>query len=110
MQTIKVIAPTMPRIHLIERAGNVHRVAGSPDEWVSGDWVISHDTAAKLVGGDLYLHSNQSEPSHFGGRIVGWHPHTKDTKRIVFVFIASKDYKGFRTGKDGWGVEKKIDW
>jgi hypothetical protein len=54
----------VPTIHFVERKNNVRRMPDAPGEWESGYWVVSEESAHRLVGGDLYLHSGQNEPSH----------------------------------------------
>jgi hypothetical protein len=103
----------MARIHFVERKNNVTRIAGTTDEWESGFWVVSEETAQGLVGGDLYLHSNQDAPSHFGGTILS-HRVVDDPSRpdicgrLIFRIRATMGHKGFQAGRAGWGNEKKI--
>jgi hypothetical protein len=100
----------MPTIHLVERLGNVHRIDRDRNEWESGYWVVGEETAQRLVGGDIYLHDGQNEPSHFGGTILGYRIHRGGDVdgRIVFRFQASVSHKGVMTDREGWGNEKKI--
>ena len=102
----------MPAIHLVERLNNVKRLPDSPGAWESGYWVVSEDAAKRLIGGDLYLHSGQHEPSHFGGTILGYRVHQGGDVdgRIVFRFRATVGHKGVNAGKEGWGNEKKLVW
>lgn len=102
----------MAAIHLVERLGDLRKVDATNQEWESGFWVVGEDTAQRLVGGDIYLHEGQNEPSHFGGRIVSYRVHRGDDVdgRIVFRFRAAMEYRGVRTGRAGWGNEKKIVW
>lgn len=100
----------MPAIHLVERMNNVTKIQGTADEWESGDWVVGDEAARNLVGGDLYLHSGQNEPSHFGGKILSYRVHKGGdiAGRVVFRIRATLAHKGIRTSQDGWGNEKKI--
>lgn len=103
----------MPAIHLIERVGLVRRLSRDSQEYESGNWVVSEETAARLVGGHLFLHDAQDKPSRFGGRILGWRAleeGVEDAGRIVFRFLASEDHQGVNAGRDGWGNEKKLVW
>ena len=102
----------MPSIHLVERLGNVHPVDRKKNEWESGYWAVSEETALKLVGGHIYLHKGQDKQSHFGGQILGCRVHITGPEegRIVFRFRDSIEFKGVSTGRDGWGNEKKIVW
>jgi hypothetical protein len=40
----------MPAIHLVERLNNVSRIDRDRNEWESGYWVVSEETAQRLVG------------------------------------------------------------
>lgn len=99
----------MAAIHLIERLDNVRRIDKDRKEWESGYWAISEDTAQKLIGGDLYLHRAQNEESYFGGEILSYHVHASgpEAGRIVFRIQFDPKYKGVKTGREGWGNEKK---
>ena len=102
----------MPDIHLVERLGNLRLINKEAGVWESGYWVVSEETAEKLVGGNIYLHSGQTKPSHFGGRILTYRVHQGGELdgRIVFLFRPEVLHKGVRTGREGWGNEKKIVW
>lgn len=103
----------MPAIHFVERKNNVRKLPDGEREWETGYWVVAEATADRLIGGDLYLHSGQNEPSHFGGRILGWRVHRDGSDidgRLVFRIGASTDYQGIVTGREGWGNEKKVVW
>jgi hypothetical protein len=66
----------------------------------------------KLIGGKIYLHQGQEKLSHFGGTIYSFDILTKaageESNRIVFNFKAGAEFKGIKTGKEGWGNEKMI--
>lgn len=97
-------------IHLIERMGHIACVDIALARWESGWWAVSQDTARRLVGGRIYFHLGQTKPSRFGGRITGFRVETEGNwpGRIVFEFIAGMEFKDVRTGREGWGMEKKI--
>lgn len=62
-------------LHLVEKGiyvQNLKPVAGTSDEWFSGNWWVSDRTAISLVGRKLYLHHGQLEPSHSGGEILSY--------------------------------------
>ena len=103
----------MPKIHLIERITNVKLLSKERNEWASYAWAITEDQASKLVGGDIYLHKAQDKPSQFGGKILSYFVLGDDVGvdagRVVFVFQASQEHKGFKAGK-GWAMEKKFVW
>jgi hypothetical protein len=105
----------MPSVHFVERLNNVRPLAGTDGEWESGFWVIADDTAQRLVGGDLYLHSGQSQASHFGGKILSFRVHRDPNApeldgRIVFRIKPTPGHKGVKTGREGWGNEKQFVW
>ena len=102
----------MPAIHVIENGPTqVRRVQVTPPEFESGDWSVTIDRAESLIGGDLYLHTNQSAPSHFGGRILSYRVHEERSPlagRVIFRFAFTEPYRGL-ISRDGWGAgsEKK---
>jgi hypothetical protein len=103
----------MASVHLVERLNNVRKVSTDPPVWESGYWIVSEETAARLVGGDLYLHTGQLEASHFGGTILGYRVHKGGTEtdgRLVFRIAPTAAHKGVSTGREGWGNEKKYVW
>lgn len=105
----------MAAVHFVERLNNVRPLPNTNGEWESGYWVIAEDTAQRLVGGNLYLHSGQNEPSHFGGEILSYRVHRDESApdidgRVVFRIRPSRAHKGFQTGREGWGNEKKLVW
>ncbi len=97
-------------IHLIERLGLIRPVAGSAGEFESGFWAVAEETAADLVGGDIYFHKKRAEPSFFGGRILGFRRQIEGeyVGRIIFRFRSEMDHEGVVTEREGWGMEKKI--
>lgn len=108
----------MPRkasaLHLVEKGIyriNLRHVSGTKDEWETGYWWVGDTTAASLVGGKIYLHRGQGEPSHIGGEILSYnHQSGTDPKRKVFRFRTLDQCRGVSTAKTGWGNEKKIIW
>jgi hypothetical protein len=102
----------MSAIHLVERLNNVRRVPDAPGEWESGYWGVAEESAQRLVGGEIYLHSGQAEPSHFGGNILSYRVHRGGAEdgRIVFRFRATAAHRGVQAGREGWGNEKKFEW
>jgi hypothetical protein len=102
----------MPAILFVERLGNTKKVPNTPHEYECGYWVVAEETARKLVGGDLYLHDGQNQPSRFGGKILNFHVHPSGSEagRIVFRIQATLEHRGVKTGREGWGNEKKIVW
>ncbi len=99
----------MSTIHFIERDGRFERVPDSADVWESGYWRISQETAANLVGGDVYFHSAKSERSHFGGVFLGSRVQTggEFDGRTVVRFRYTKHHRGVSGGAGRWGVERK---
>ena len=100
----------MAVIHLIERHNKLKLINLDQHEWESGYWVVSEKTAQCLVGGDLYIHDGQLAPSRFGGTILGYRMQQggEFDGRTIFRFRASLAHKGTRTGREGWGREKKV--
>lgn len=104
----------MPAIHFVERIGNTWKVSqpSVEHEYESGYWVVSEETARKLIGGDIFLHDGQNEPSRFGGKILGFRVHSGGAEdgRLIFRFQATAGHRGVKTPREGWGNEKKITW
>jgi hypothetical protein len=100
----------MPKIHFIERDGRFERVPKSPDEWESGYWKLTAAAAASFIGGDVYFHSAQKDPSHFGGTILGTRVQADGAfaGRTVLRFKYTKHHRGVRAGAGGWGLQKKV--
>ena len=97
-------------VHFIERMGHVQCLDKSKQLYESGWWAVSEQTAQELIGGRLHLHKAQDKPSFFGGTILSYRVETEGDwpGRVLFTFIADLAGKGVRTGKDGWGMERKI--
>jgi hypothetical protein len=98
-----------PRIHVIERLRNFDHIGGGIHD--SGLWDVSIQTADALVGGDIYFHDKQKEPSYYGGKILSYSVHEVDDEyrgRIIFRFAYSRDHRNALAGAGGWSYEKKI--
>ena len=105
----------MPLLHVIETGKfpeNLRCVDKENSEWESGFWAIVPDTAQRLVGGTIYLHSAQDKPSHFGGEILSFRIVSTGLHagRAVFGFRATSDARDVRAGRDNWAQEKKFVW
>jgi hypothetical protein len=102
----------VPSIHLVERLGNLERVDDALNEWESGYWSVGEEVAGRLVGGRIYLHEHQSDPSHFGGEILSFRIHAAGpyAGRVVFRFRPAPAFKNVKASRGGWGNEKKIVW
>lgn len=104
----------MPRrIHLIERGGAFKKLEGNVIE--SWCWDVTPKAAESLVGGDIYFHKKQKEPSYFGGRILAYRVHDGSGGehpdchgRVVFTFESSREHRNVSAGEGGWSYEKKI--
>jgi hypothetical protein len=101
----------MPAIHLIERNDDFKRPDKTSNTWESGNWALSEDTIHSLVGGEIYFHKGQLEPSFFGGIITGYRfiqEPNPSAGRVIIIFETDPKMKGIRTDREGWGNEKKI--
>jgi len=96
------------KIHLIEQMNNIRKLEGNVLE--SGSWAVTPETAEALVGGDIYFHKKQKEPSFFGGKILGYKLETEREYmgRIIFRFEYTPEHKNVPAGSGGWSNEKKI--
>jgi hypothetical protein len=99
-------------VHFIERADNVRKTDKNKNEWESGFWTMTEELAQKLVGASLHLHRSRSQPSHFGGRILGYRIEQSGPSAgtVVFTVRATVDCKDVKTDAKGWANDKKIFW
>lgn len=102
----------MTAIHFIERSDNVRKTNRLKNEWESGFWDVTEETAQKLVGGMLYLHRSRHQPSHFGGRILSYRIEQAGASAgcVVFTVRATADCKDVKTESKGWAKDHKILW
>jgi hypothetical protein len=109
-RSVAVLESNMAAIHLIERENYFTRVTGSQTEWESGYWAIAEALARELIGGHIYFHEKQQEPSYYGGIINGFRINQVEpySGRIIFRFEPKPDCRGVRAGREGWQQEKKI--
>lgn len=98
------------KIHLIEQAGYIHPLNENIIQ--SGFWAVTPETAGALIGGDIYFHKKQKEPSFYGGKIVGYEIEIEGeySGRIIFHFEHLPEHKNVPSGSGGWSNEKKIVW
>ena len=96
------------RIHLIERDDRITKVDGQV--WESGFWVVSESNIQKLIGGSIFFHKKQKEPSFFGGIILDYRIQEEGqfTGRVIFKFEYQTDHRGVKAEPRGWSQEKKI--
>ncbi len=98
-------------ICFIEKMRKQRPVTKGSNDWESGNWDVSQEKAAALIGKRIYFHEKQAEPSYFGGVIISVHvlphSHPKAPGRIVFTFIRDEQGKNFLAGPDGWRNEQK---
>jgi hypothetical protein len=97
------------KVHLIEKNGRFKKIAGQAHE--SGFWTVTPQKADSLIGGDIYFHKKQTEPSFFGGRITGYRIHEVNDEfygKIIFCFEYSPAHRNISAGKGGWGNEIKF--
>jgi len=105
----------MASIHLIKNDRGLPSItpigqqAGTGIYYI-GFWVIAEATANKLIGGNIFFHEHQTEPSFFGGVIKcvvkvdqGMYPN-----RIVFIFKVDQACTNITTPRNGWSQEMKI--
>lgn len=98
------------QIHFIEKARQQKLLDQATHRYESGNWHVAEDKAKNLIGGRIYFHQSQSDPSYFGGTITAYRvlPHPDPAAgRVVFEFIADQQGKGVRAGTSGWSNEQK---
>ena len=106
----------MTAIHLIEKKGTsqgLRPIELKARRWESGYWKVAEETAKRLIGGRIFLHTSWSEPSHFGGHIDAFTIHrapgTEVDGRIIFYFTAEENGKHV-VAPPGASGEKRIVW
>ena len=106
----------MSAIHLIEKNGTAQglkTIDFKAGFWESGFWKVTEETAKRLVGGKIHLHTNWSERSHYGGRIDSYRVHSAAGSdvdgRIIFQFTSLAECKKV-TAPNGAAGEKRIVW
>jgi hypothetical protein len=102
----------MTAIHLLERSDNVRKTDRLKNEWESGFWNVTEESAQKLVGATLYLHRSKHQPSHFGGRILSYRIEQAGPSSgcVVFTVRAAADCKDVKAEPKGWAKDHKIYW
>ncbi len=97
-------------VHLIESYGVIAQIDKEAGIYESGNWDISSNTAQQLVGGNIFFHDEQGNPSRLGGIILKWRQveDDPDKGRIIFTFKSQPEYKGVRTSSHGWGNGMKV--
>jgi hypothetical protein len=103
----------MGAIHLIRndpKLPQIKPVEPGSDLFQSGYWVISESTAEALKGGAIFFHEKRSEPSFFGGEIMGFQKVVAGeyAGRIIFTFKSNLSCKGVKTPRNGWSQEMKL--
>ena len=104
--------PMTKCIHLIERDDSRFTMLGD-GIWGSGYWVLSKETAKKLIGGSILFHRKKSEPSFFGGTILDYRVENSGRYSgcIVFRFKYVDEARNMSAGKAGWnksGLDARI--
>lgn len=96
-------------IHVLERTEIIKKIEGQIHE--CGFWKLTPEAAESLIGGDIYFHKKQKEPSFFGGKILGFRVHEEEDERhgrIVFRFEYSGECRNVQPGAGGWSNQMKI--
>jgi hypothetical protein len=95
-------------IHLVEQINNFFKMQGNI--WESGWWSLDENKAKDLIGGKIYFHKKQQEPSFYGGTITGYRIEQdgQHQGRVVFKLKYSEECRNVKTGKYGWSKKMKI--
>jgi hypothetical protein len=95
-------------IHIIEPLNNF--VGLGDKAWESGWWSMDESKAKELIGGEIYFHKTQQEPSFFGGVITGYRVEqgVQYQGRIVFTLKYNAACRNVKTDKRGWSKKMKI--
>jgi hypothetical protein len=95
-------------IHIIEPLNNFVNLQDKG--WESGWWSIDENKAKELVGGEIYFHKKQQEPSFFGGNITGYRieQDVQYQGKIVFILQYNAACRNVKTDRQGWSKKMKI--
>jgi len=95
-------------IHMVEPANKFVKLPDS--QWESGWWILDENKARELVGGEIYFHKKQQEPSFFGGIITGYRIEQGESNqgKIVFTLQYNAACRNVKTDKNGWSKRMKI--
>ncbi|MFA5322651.1 MAG: hypothetical protein WC373_08245 [Smithella sp.] len=95
-------------IHIIEPLNKFIKLPD--DKWEIGWWSIDESKAKDLVGGEIYFHKKQQEPSFFGGSIIGYRidQDAQHEGKIVFTFQYNATCRNVKTDKRGWSKKMKM--
>lgn len=95
-------------IHMVEPLNNFVKLPDS--SWESGWWSIDESKAKELVGGEIYFHKKQGEPSFFGGTITGYRldQDAQFQGKVAFTLNYNAACRNVRTDKNGWSKKMKI--
>ena len=93
---------------MVEPLNNFVKLPDS--KWESGWWNIEESKAKKLVGGEIYFHKKQQEPSFFGGSITGYRidQDAQYQGKIIFTLQYNAACRNVKTDKHGWSKKMKI--
>ena len=94
-------------IHIIEKTMSLKMVAGSDDEWVTGDWHLFPAEIKKIEGGNVFLHLTQKDGCHFGGTIVSVEHVDWGKNRVEIRFRRDPSLAG-RVANSNWGQDNAI--
>jgi len=95
-------------IHLVESMNNFVKL--QDNIWESGWWQLEESKAQKLIGGEIYFHKKQQEPSFYGGTILGYRIEQDGQYqgKVVFKLQHKQSCRNVRTDKQGWSRKLKI--
>ena len=98
----------MMDLHILQHSQDIMMLSNK--EWESGSWSIDENKAKELVGGEIYFHEKQQEPSFFGGIITGYRieQDEQNKARIVFSLRYTAKCRNVKTEKQGWAKKMKI--
>jgi hypothetical protein len=98
----------MAALHLVDREGNMRATGAGPREYESVGWALSEATLQAVVGGRVYFHHKQTEPSFMGGDVLGFREVTevprppRKPRRFAITFVADPEGVNVRTDREGW--------
>lgn len=92
-------------IHLIEKKAAYGPVEGAAGEWITGTWTMGDNTARRLIGGNVHLHTAQNAGCYLGGEII--ETNRVSETRFEIRFRHNEELVN-KTTTGNWSVESQL--
>jgi len=108
----------MKAIHLLQNDPTLKPwpIENKSEIYDSGYWDVTPKRAEELIGKEIYFYETQRSASFFGGIILSFRIEPYRIKadgqpkdRIIFRFTPGREFRGRKTGPEGWSMEMKFE-